>query len=207
MLRRFLLILLCAGWLAGTAAGYLALVRHEDVPGEAANPPRQWPALFPRNPKPYTLVMLAHPRCPCTQASIRDLALIMARAQGNVDAHVLFVVPAGFSAEWAQSDLWRSAEEIPGVQPHLDFGGEAARRIQARTSGTVVIYDRAGQLRFHGGITASRGHDGDNAGRSAVLALLNGSDGASGSPGGSPSGSLGGTFVFGCSLFSQKERP
>ena len=36
------------------------------------------------------------------------------------------------------------------------------------------LYDTSGKLRFHGGITASRGHAGDNRGRQAVVALARG---------------------------------
>jgi hypothetical protein len=35
------------------------------------------------------------------------------------------------------------------------------------------MYDRDGRLLFQGGITISRGHAGDNPGRSALVALLN----------------------------------
>ena len=37
---------------------------------------------------------------------------------------------------------------------------------------TTVLYDAAGHLLFHGGITPSRGHSGDNAGSQAIAALL-----------------------------------
>jgi hypothetical protein len=43
---------------------------------------------------------------------------------------------------------------------------------------------------FSGGITGSRGHSGDNAGRSAIVSLVNGE-----------STETAETFVFGCSLF------
>jgi hypothetical protein len=37
-----------------------------------------------------------------------------------------------------------------------------------------LLYDTAGRLLFSGGITAARGHSGDNAGREAIVALLAG---------------------------------
>jgi hypothetical protein len=54
-----------------------------------------------------------------------------------------------------------------------------------------MLYDVNGRLLFSGGITGSRGHAGDNAGRTAILALLHRE--ASG---------RNDTFVFGCSLFA-----
>ena len=42
------------------------------------------------------------------------------------------------------------------------------------TSGQTLLYDSAGRLLFKGGITAYRGHSGDNEGRSLITALLRG---------------------------------
>jgi len=36
----------------------------------------------------------------------------------------------------------------------------------------VLLYDAAGALRFSGGITAARGHEGDSMGAAAILSLL-----------------------------------
>jgi hypothetical protein len=55
-----------------------------------------------------------------------------------------------------------------------DADGAESRRFGAAASGHVVAYDAAGRLRFHGGVTASRGHEGDNAGADALVAILRG---------------------------------
>jgi hypothetical protein len=55
-----------------------------------------------------------------------------------------------------------------------DAGGSIAGQFHANTSGEVFVYDRRGKLRFHGGITAARGHAGDNLGESAVIAIASG---------------------------------
>ena len=91
-----------------------------------------------------------------------------------MDAHVLFAEPAGFPADWAESDLWRSAAAIPGVAVHRDEAAAGAGLFGAATSGNALLYDASGRLRFSGGITRGRGHSGANAGREAVLALLSG---------------------------------
>jgi len=70
-----------------------------------------------------------------------------------------------------------------------DDDGVEAARFGAATSGQVILYDRDGRLLFSGGITASRGHAGDNDGRDAIVSLLGGGRGTRHS---SP--------VFGCSL-------
>jgi hypothetical protein len=116
--------------------------------------------------------MLVHPQCPCSRASIEELAVLMARSRGLVNAHVLMLKPEGQPEEWAQTDLWRSAAAIPGVTVTRDDGGREADLFEASYSGHALLYDAEGRLRFNGGITAARGHSGDNAGRDAVLEVV-----------------------------------
>ena len=87
--------------------------------------------------------------------------------------------------------IWHSAAAIPNVTVVRDDDGLEARRFGAATSGQSLLYDVNGRLLFSGGITGSRGHSGDNAGRTAMLALLQHA------PPGRDS-----AFVFGCSLFA-----
>jgi hypothetical protein len=194
------LILTAAGalWLFMVAVGVGALWSYESTPGASAAAPGLWPAASRIKPDAdrATLVMLAHPHCPCTRASMNELARLMTQARGRVTAYVLFVKPAGFSDEWVQSDLWSSAAAIPGVTPVMDDGGDEAALFHAETSGQTVLYDAAGNLLFRGGITSARGHAGDNAGRTAIVSLLT-SDEAEERD----------TPVFGCPLFARKECP
>jgi hypothetical protein len=192
------LILTAAGtlWLLMIGAGITTLWNYESTPGVAAATPDLWPAASRIKPATgrATLVMLAHPHCPCTRASIGELARLMTQAQGRVRAYVLFVKPREFSGEWAQSDLWASAAAIPGVIPVLDDGGAEARLFNAATSGQTVLYDAAGNLLFSGGITSARGHAGDNAGRTAIVSLLTADEAEARD-----------TPVFGCPLFARTE--
>ena len=188
-------VLLLAGtilWLLVISIGLWMLWGYENTPGKAAKPPKQWPAdskILPARDH-ATLVMLAHPHCPCTRATIGELASIMAHSQGRLTAYVLFLKPTGFSEEWEKSDLWQSAASIPGVTAVIDDEGAEANRFHAATSGQTVLYDAGGRLLFSGGITASRGHYGDNAGQSAIVSLVN-----------SGAADLTETSVFGCPLF------
>jgi hypothetical protein len=61
---------------------------------------------------------------------------------------------------------------MPDVKVVDDPDSEMARRFGAGVSGQVLLYDASGHLAFNGGITASRGHFGDNDGLDAVLAIL-----------------------------------
>ena len=65
-----------------------------------------------------------------------------------------------------------SAEAIPNVRVLIDEGERETRIFNAQTSSLTLLYDRDGNLRFSGGITASRGHEGDNAGRRAVFEIV-----------------------------------
>ena len=178
-------------WLILVCAGLGWLLNYENTPGQVATPSSQWPSksrLLP-SAEHATLVMLAHPHCPCTRASIGELAAIMAHSQGRLTAYVLFLKPEGSAVDWEKTDLWQSAARIPGVTALVDDKGYEAGRFQSLTSGQTLLYDRNGRLLFKGGITASRGHSGDNAGRSAIISIVN--------TGSSPQDT---TPVFGCPL-------
>jgi hypothetical protein len=165
-----------AVWL-GTAAACLAMLwTSENTPGIRMAVPARWPAASRISPAPgiATLVMFAHPRCPCTRASVGELEKLVARCDGRVRVHVVFYKPHGAPDEWAHTDLWRSAAAIPGVEVQCDEKGAEASLFGAATSGFVMVYDRFGQLRFNGGITSERGHSGDNEGESAIAAILSG---------------------------------
>jgi len=178
-------------WFGAVSFGSLWMWKYESTPGDPSTTPIHWPSnsRIQRSIHLPTLIVFAHPRCPCTRASIRELSLLMTHCAGRLDARVLFFKPASSSANWERTDLWRSAEAIPGVQVEWDEGGEEANYFLATTSGYSSLYNQSGQLMFSGGITGSRGHSGDNSGRSAIESvLINGRAGQQRAP------------VFGCSL-------
>ncbi len=165
------LILLASLWLVACGMGLAAMGSYVNSAGPAGNPPEKWPGSSPLRPAGTTLVMFVHPHCPCTRASIGELAKVMARCQGKVAAYVLLLQPANAGASWSRTDLWRSAGEIPGVEVRADLAGLEAQRFHVATSGQTLLYVD-GRLRFAGGITGSRGHAGDSAGEDAVLAIV-----------------------------------
>lgn len=189
---RIVLVSTTIAWLILVVIGLWVLSGYENTPGIAAAPPAQWPAAsqIQRTPNQATLVILAHPHCPCTRASIGELSSIMAHGQGRLSAYVLFIKPDGVPNDWEMTDLWQNASRIPGVRVIQDTNGGEARHFNAATSGQAILYDPDGRLLFTGGITASRGHSGDNAGRSAIVALVN-----------AGVADRSHTLVFGCPLF------
>lgn len=162
-------------WGVAVVFGMYGLVRYQMTPAAAASTaPVQWPAgvSFAHSSGKLTLVMTLHPQCPCSRASLHELAEIMARSEGRLDARVLFVQPANAPAGWLDGDLWQQAKAIPGVNISADKDGRDAEAFGASTSGQVMVYDAAGVVRFSGGITDGRGHEGDNAGLLSILDLM-----------------------------------
>jgi len=195
---RFGVVAAVITWAAAVGVGVVAMARYETTPGAPASAPRAWPAGAPlaRGEDRPTLVMFAHPRCPCTRASIAQLAEIMVGASRPAMAYVLFYMPHNADASWLETDAWRSASVIPGVQAIRDEGGTVARRFGASTSGQVLVFDATGSLVFDGGITGVRGQMGDNVGSSAVATLLR-----------RESAPAKQTPVFGCDLFAPTTCP
>src|ERR1700722_4243328 len=96
--RRLLPVVIVAVWLPLVVGGLIALWNYSTAPGAAGNPSSTWPiaSKIPLRPDSMTLVMVVHPHCPCSRASIGQLAILMAHVQERMQAWVVFVRPRGF---------------------------------------------------------------------------------------------------------------
>jgi hypothetical protein len=184
-------VVIVVTWFAASAAGYRALMSYEFEEGKAATPPEKWPAQskVARTDGLPAIVVLAHPKCPCTRATIEELAVLMTQLHGRATATVVFVRPDGVQAKWERTDLWSSAARIPGVKVVSDPAGVEAALFGAQASGQTLLYDAHGDLQFSGGITEFRGHVGDNGGVTAIESLVATGKSATNH-----------TSVYGCSL-------
>jgi hypothetical protein len=164
-------IIIAAAWLACIAAAAAPVLRHQYTPGAGSGCER-WPAQtgLARSDRTPTLVLVAHARCPCVWASLDELDAALTAAPDGLRAYVVVVTPPGVAAD---ERLVERARRLPGTSVVADDGTEA-RRFDVSTSGQVLMYDRAGQRVFGGGITASRGHRGGNAGADTVAAIARG---------------------------------
>jgi hypothetical protein len=180
-------------WLLAVSVSMAMLIGYANSPGDPGSPPTEWPTAsrLPLGRDHSTLLMFVHPRCPCSRASMGELELLMARSQRCLYARVVFVRPPGVAEDWVKTDLWKQAAAIPGVTVHVDEDGVEAHLFRSETSGETLLYGQDGGLEFQGGITESRGHSGDNVGRSAITDIVQ--NGFS-----KPVR----TRVFGCSLFA-----
>jgi len=161
-------------WVAGVAWGLQKIETYSSTPGMAAEAPATWPGstlVTPQAGRP-TLVMFIHPQCSCTRASLEELKTILERTHGAVSAWVVVLKPSEMNDGWSDSGTSETARNMSGVTLVMDDNGVEADRFGALTSGHTVLYSSAGKLEFSGGITAARGHVGDNSGEQSVLSLV-----------------------------------
>lgn len=161
-------------WVLVLATALAGLWKYKLTPGRGAELLVHWPsassiALAPDVP---TLLLFAHPRCPCTRATLAELRQVLSSYQGRVAARVVFFDTRTRADDWTNTDTYTLAASIPGVTLSTDFEGSEAARFGAATSGHVVLYSPRGELLFSGGITPARNHEGDSPGRRRLLAAL-----------------------------------
>jgi hypothetical protein len=193
-MRRQALVGATMAWVVAVGSGQLLLWRYKTTGSVVADAPSEWPTDTALRWKPGTshLVMFAHPGCPCTSASISELARLLSRVRNGLSVELVFSETNGATLE--SSAGWKSAARLHGATLTRDHAGREATRFHARTSGHVLLYDSNGRLAFSGGITPARGHEGASAGAARILALLRGEPGRKDSP------------VFGCSLVESTDR-
>ena len=173
-MSRYSLTTLLIAWCGSVALGLWCMLDYERTPAATIAAAAAWPAdsRLVRDPDRPTLVMFVHPHCPCSRASLHELAALASQCGERVALRIVFVTPPGVAEGWERTDLYDAASRIPGAQVCRDRDGVEAARFGATTSGESLLYAADARLLFHGGLTGSRGHEGDNAGRDAVTALV-----------------------------------
>jgi hypothetical protein len=190
-LRRGLLNAVLALWLVGVVGATVLVWRYKMAPARAADAPARWPAgtsLHASADRP-SLVFVAHPQCPCTVASVTELARLVDELGGRAQLDVLLVRPVGTEPGFESGTIADRAARIPGARVHVDIDGVEAARFGAHASGTTLLYSRDGTLLFRGGLTISRGHEGRSEAHDRILALVT-SEHSTGEPVVTP--------IFGC---------
>jgi hypothetical protein len=185
-------------WVITLGFGLRMLAKYEFTPGAVGVAPSAWPASAPLQPDGVhpTLVLFLHPQCPCSKATVAELARLLGEVPNQFTAAAFIYSPAAELAEWTRSEIAETVRGMPGVRLQPDPDGKIAKQFGAMTSGQVMLFGRQGDIEFSGGITGSRGHEGDNAGRRAVVARISGKE-----------TSFTHTAVFGCSLVDETWDP
>lgn len=163
-----------AVWVIAVGFASYAMLNYDFTPGTASSAPSSWPesSALSRKPGQPTLLMFAHPRCPCTTASLQELKQVLAKSNGPVDCQIVFLMPDNATEKWRDSANVRAARAFKKAQVITDEGNEP-RRFAVTTSGHVLLFDEQGHLTFSGGITGSRGHAGPNSGADMLLQSIN----------------------------------
>lgn len=164
-------------WLISVCLGMAMLTHYSATPNQhLVERDVQWPndtSMTPSAASP-TLIMFLHPRCPCSQASVAELGRVVASHEHDSKTQIVLYCPSNQPAKWTRSRLRTLAEQVSPQGIVLDRDGMEAKRFGVRTSGHVLLFSKHGKLRFSGGITAGRGHEGENPGRKSLeQALLN----------------------------------
>ena len=185
---------LCLLWSAGIALGLYKTAVYTNTSNEVSAQPQDWPAGagVKRAAGAPVLLLTLHPHCPCSRATLAELARLLAKVPAPPQVEILLYEP-GTRADWGHSTLAGMARAIPGVVVRPDRNGVEAGRFGLTVSGQAALYSPDGRLVFSGGLTGSRGHEGANAGRSAVESLLSGREPATRR-----------TRVFGCSILDRR---
>jgi hypothetical protein len=166
--------IILAAWAVCVAIGLCAMLAYELTPAKTLAAADRWPAgtRLRHDANRPTLLMFVHPRCPCSRASLAELNLLVSQCGGRAAVRIVFVRPQTCEAGWERTDLFAAAQKIPGADVSCDHAGAEAKRFGASASGETLLYAADGRLLFQGGLTPSRGHQGDNTGRSAVASLI-----------------------------------
>jgi len=171
-LRTAVLIAAALLWVSTVAAAFQAIRRFETTPGRAAIAPRTWPVSSRiQRAADWTLVMLIHPHCSCSRASVQELQAVIESAP-TVHPTVLLYRPTSFPRGWEKTDVFEAASRLRRTRVIIDDDGREARLFGGFTSGQTFLYDRNGTLRFAGGITSLRGHAGINRGRTDLVDIM-----------------------------------
>jgi hypothetical protein len=164
-------------WVALIACASVVLWRYSSAPGSIDEGPARMPAEFrdETGPDQFVLLMAVHPRCPCSRATIAELSKILTHSPRVCRPVLLAFKPGTEPDSWIETGLCRDARLL-GAEIQIDVDGKRAIAMGMQTSGQVLLYDPRGNLRYQGGITSARGHQGDNAGQRYVERILHGDD-------------------------------
>lgn len=187
-----------AAWIIACAAVLWPLWTYANRAGAQGYLPAGWtpPPEFDPPVDRAMLLMFAHPKCPCTRATMSALERLQCDEPGTFATRVVFYEPIDADPSWRQTDLWARAGRLVDARTIADPGGSITASAGAVISGCTALIDQDGALLFWGGITPSRGHEGESVGLTALRSILRGHEpGCHRSP------------VYGCEIVGSSKHP
>jgi hypothetical protein len=182
------------GWATAVAGTLYAVEYTESKPCEIVSNRTNWPSdsNLRRSLTKPTLLLFSHPKCPCTRSSLEELDKIVSADPSFAKVIIVFADLRPADPYWAETDLWQHAKRIPGAEVLRDENAIECRHFSAFTSGTAILFSKTGAELFRGGLTTSRGHEGESIADGALATFLK--------SGVMPVRSA---PVFGCALFAK----
>lgn len=149
---------------AAVVSAQVLLLAHVTGPGARGTPPPQLPAATADRlgcRRGAVLLVAAHPQCPCLPATLEQVLPLTTGADAPA-LRVLVMTPRRLPPEWDPAAATAVRAGLPPGSVVDDLDGELARQLGMLTTGHVLLYGDRGELLFDGGVTAGRGHRGDN---------------------------------------------
>ena len=161
-------------WSLFVAISFLWLLNYKGGAGAVSDPQKLLPLNAGIvNTAQKSLYVFLHPNCSCSTATVNELKRLLHSIEVKPLVNIYFA-DVGDKEGIQQSSLWNSVSSIDGVKLLIDDDNEVIDLMGQKTSGNIVLYDEMGHLKFNGGITSSRGHEGDSKGKLKLQALLRG---------------------------------
>lgn len=163
-------------WGVFALGGSIAMYQHAYSGDHPEYAGQQWPSLskLTRGSERATLIVFAHPKCPCTRATIDSLSQVV--RDTKCDATIVFWQPASSSKSdtsgWTTTPVIEKAKGIESLQIVMDPDGVESSLFGANTSGHCIAFSASGELLYSGGITSSRGHTGNNIGLESLIQAI-----------------------------------
>jgi hypothetical protein len=189
-------------WLLSALAAFSYINRYSTRPGAVGElPPRSEIQRILSNNDQTSIILFVHPKCVCSDATVDELKDLLSQFEKKQQpqVYVQFYYPADKTPEWAkESDLYKKLSLFKDWHLRLDQAGGQAFAWGAMTSGYAIMVNKQGNVIFNGGLTVTRGHRGENIGKSGLKKAISFYSELS------PDTPLQGP-TFGCSLFSNHE--
>lgn len=173
-----------AVWLATLSVAINGFMRWDTTPGILAGEPAVSAPV--RTDGQWQIVLVAHTECPCTRATFVNLDKLLSRYRGRLVCKVVFCGPGVGSSSTSQNVL--IAKRLPNTELEFMSEAEVLSQYRSTTSGQAFLYSPQGELKFRGGLTISRGHEGDSTATNALGEWIEGRKGCDAFP------------VYGCPL-------
>src|SRR5580704_15651034 len=122
-------LVLLATWGAVVVSGILFLEADAARTGDGGTPAGRWLAgsRIQLDDRRSTLLIFLHPHCPCSRASVGELAYIVDRCRDRVSVHAI-LLGTPFLHRWGRSEIERDLAGLADVHVDPDRGGAEARR-------------------------------------------------------------------------------